>query len=443
MVNIITKKGKYFQIILLLLSVLILGCSSKKQTTQEGSGLKFTSKETLDKINKGKAPFIGSSKLPQSVDLSTKMPPPGNQGAQNSCIGWSIAYGMKSYQEKTARNWELVNGNEIAKQHVFSPAYIYNQINGGQDNGAVFQDAFNLLQTKGVASLSTDPYNDADFLSKPNSDANAEANNFKIAWAKLIDPQDINGIKSYLAKGYPVVIAVSFDEAFQDPKGPSTVTDMKIDAKAMGHAMLVVGYDEGKKCFRIMNSWGTEWRDGGFCWFTYDVFKKCVQECWIAKDEEIKKDIKPQDEVKIDNDNPIVDEILADIVIKNVDNNSKNPDDMEEGKCVKISGTVKLDKNFGDNAQILVLFDYDNGKPVLSADENFSYYDDGGVAGISESMDLSAYDDELISFTVYIPIEAFKIENGNPVNIRATPILFIDDFDATSGKPFAFKIKGE
>src|SRR5205085_6303594 len=128
-------------LIVILLSVLI-GCSSKKTTTtsstEEGTGLQFIEKETLDKINKGKAPMYGPSQLPASVDLSTKMPPPGNQGSQNSCVGWSIAYGMKSYQEKTARNWDVTSGDEINKQHVFSPAYIYNQINHGQDKGSRF-----------------------------------------------------------------------------------------------------------------------------------------------------------------------------------------------------------------------------------------------------------------------------------------------------------------
>ena len=241
MININAKIVRHFRIALILLAVLIMGCTSKKQSTHEGSGVKFTTLDILNKINKAKAPFIGSSKLPQSVDLSAKMPPPGNQGAQNSCVGWSIAYGMKSYQEKTARNWELLDGNEIKKEHVFSPAYIYNKINRGEDNGAQFTDAFNLLQSKGVSTLSTDPYNDADYLTKPNSAANTEANNFKIAWAKTIDPQDLSGIKSYLAKGYPVIIAVAFDDAFQDPAGPATVTSMKVDANAMGHAMLIVG----------------------------------------------------------------------------------------------------------------------------------------------------------------------------------------------------------
>jgi hypothetical protein len=433
---------RQFNIVLILLAVLAVGCSTKKQTTQEGSGLKFTGKDTLDKINKAKPPFIGSSKLPQSIDLSSKMPPPGNQGNQNSCVGWSIAYGMKSYQEKTERNWELTNGKEINKEHVFSPAYIYNQINGGKDEGAQFADAFNLLEIKGVASLSKDPYNDADYLSKPNETANSEAANYRIAWSKTIDPQDLNAIKSYLAKGYPIIIAVAFDDAFQDPAGPSTVTSMKIDNNSMGHAMLIVGYDEGKKCFRIMNSWGTEWRDGGFCWFTYDVFKQCIRECWIAKNVEGNEDIKPQDEVKVDNENPVIDELISDIKIKDIDNNSINPDDEQAGKCIKINGTVKLDRNFGNIAQILVFVDYENGNPVISADDNYEY-EDGGVAALSESIDINALDDEVKSFTIYIPVSALKINNGNNVKLAVTPILFVDDFDASSGEKFAFNISGD
>jgi hypothetical protein len=98
---------KHIFVILILLTVLITGCSTKNKLTKEGTGMKFTDKETLNKINKAKAPFIGSSKIPQSVDLSSKLPPPGNQGAQNSCVGWSIAYGMKSYQEKPPETGNL------------------------------------------------------------------------------------------------------------------------------------------------------------------------------------------------------------------------------------------------------------------------------------------------------------------------------------------------
>lgn len=429
---------KPIRIYLILILFVLAGCSSKKTTTtsstEEGSGMQFTEKETLDKINKGKAPFYGSSNLPASVDLSPKMPPPGNQGAQNSCVGWSIAYGMKSYQEKTARNWDVASGESIIKEHVFSPAYIYNQINHGQDKGSKFADAFNLLQTKGVASLSTNPYDQSDFTSPPTEDANKEASNFKIAWAKTIDPKDIEGIKSYLAKGYPVIIAVAFDKDFTKRDGDPVVKTMDVNA-GMGHAMLIVGYDDNKQCLRIMNSWGTDWRDGGFCWFTYDVFQKCIRECWIAKDMEDKKDINKEDEPQINNENPIVDELLTGLTIKNIEENSENAD----GKSVKFNCSVKLDNDFGDEARIIVFLNYDNGDPVLTANEKYSYMGKE-AAGYTEAINLTGYSEQVKDFSIYIPYSALKIDGDKKGNVNATPVLFIDDFDATVGKPVSFRI---
>lgn len=428
-------KRFYRFFLVLFIVVFIAGCSKTKQKP-EGTGMQFTDTATLNKVNNGKAPLIGSSKMPASVDLSSKMPPPGNQGSQNSCVGWSIAYGMKSYNEKTARNWELTSGNEINEQHVFSPAYIYNQINHGQDNGSKFTDAFNLLQTKGVASLSKDPYDDKDYLSKPSEDANTEAKNFKIAWSKKVDPKDVEGLKSYLSKGYPIIIAISFDQSFFDKNGPAVVNTMEVNA-TMGHAMLVVGFDDGKKAFKIMNSWGSDWREGGFCWFTYDIFKTITREAWIAKDEEDKKEIKTTDEPQVNDENPVVDEVLSDITVKDVDVNSTNPESHEDGKCLKITGTMKLDKNFGDNAQVVVFLNYADGKPVLAANDNYAYYN-GGAAGFTSVINLENYDEKTETFTIYIPYSALKIDNAG--NIFATPVLYIDDFDATDGKAFSFNI---
>ncbi|MEZ4955452.1 MAG: C1 family peptidase [Saprospiraceae bacterium] len=38
-----------------------------------------------------------------------------------------------------------------------------------------------------------------------------------------------------------------------------------------GHAMTIVGYDDGKNAFRIVNSWGTNWGDNGFAWVDYSL----------------------------------------------------------------------------------------------------------------------------------------------------------------------------
>ncbi|MCL2102000.1 MAG: hypothetical protein FWH22_09850, partial [Fibromonadales bacterium] len=38
------------------------------------------------------------------------------------------------------------------------------------------------------------------------------------------------------------------------------------------HAMVLVGYDDSKNAFRVLNSWGTSWGDRGSIWIDYDFF---------------------------------------------------------------------------------------------------------------------------------------------------------------------------
>ena len=49
-----------------------------------------------------------------------------------------------------------------------------------------------------------------------------------------------------------------------------------------GHAMCVIGYDDDLQggAFQIMNSWGQEWGDRGFCWIRYDDFEHFVKEAY-------------------------------------------------------------------------------------------------------------------------------------------------------------------
>ena len=76
-----------------------------------------------------------ASTLPHSVDLTSNFPTPGNQKSQNSCTAWAVSY-AKAAQEKKDHNWNVNWYN-----HKFSPAFIYNQINNGVDNGSSIDSA--------------------------------------------------------------------------------------------------------------------------------------------------------------------------------------------------------------------------------------------------------------------------------------------------------------
>jgi len=41
----------------------------------------------------------------------------------------------------------------------------------------------------------------------------------------------------------------------------------------VGHELVIVGYDDGRQAFKVQNSWGTDWAEGGFGWIAYDAAK--------------------------------------------------------------------------------------------------------------------------------------------------------------------------
>jgi len=199
--------------------------------------------------------------LPSSIDLSSNFPIPGDQGQQNSCVGWATAYALKSYQERLEMGW-LLN----TKEHVFSPAFVYNQINGGEDNGSSMIEALELIRDKGAATLATMPYDVNDYTTQPNYQATQEAAKYKaIGFQKL---NDILSIKSALANRSPVIAGISlYDSIYSVREVYNSATGSYLG----GHAITITGYDDNKYggAFKIINSWGQGWGDNGYFWMPY------------------------------------------------------------------------------------------------------------------------------------------------------------------------------
>ncbi|MBX7085418.1 MAG: hypothetical protein K1X70_03225 [Leptospirales bacterium] len=220
-------------------------------------------------------PAVRMRGLPSSVDLSSQMPPVSNQGQQNSCVAWATTYATRSYFEQKARQWGYdapVKGGR--GEHIFSPAYVYNQINGGRDQGSVMENAFDLLVRQGAAPWSVMPYTDKDYTTQPTAAQRSAASNYKLASYRRIPPGDIETIKAELAAGRPVVFGMGIDDNFYQLK--NSVYDQKGGKTYGGHAMALVGYDDGKSsprghrgAFKIINSWGTGWGDKGYGWISY------------------------------------------------------------------------------------------------------------------------------------------------------------------------------
>ncbi|HZP38059.1 MAG TPA: C1 family peptidase [Methylomirabilota bacterium] len=260
-----------------LLLALVAGPPPARAQTRP-TGLLFMSDTAYQSIPLAAPPLLGQ--VPPSVDLSTRFPEPGDQGNQNSCVGWAVAYALKSYQEGLERAW-----GTGPTAHRFSPAFVYNQIKKGPDcqGGTTFVEALNLLRRDGVASLADFPYRDTDCSRQPDPAVRMAARPFAIADWRRVNVQDPTEVKTQLASGFPVLIGMMVDTAFMQLRGEQAYAGAS-GKTAGGHAMILVGYDDARGAFKVMNSWGTQWGVGGFGWITYGAFAQTVREAYVAQD---------------------------------------------------------------------------------------------------------------------------------------------------------------
>lgn len=206
--------------------------------------------------------------LPNKVDLTSKFPTPGNQGNQGSCTAWAVCYALKSYQESQEHGWGI---SSSATQ--FSPAFVYNQINGGKDNGSSISKALDLLIEQGVCTLKYMPYNVNDYKTQPNSAQKNNASNFKAkSWSSI---RGVNSVKYHLAKGSGVVIRVYCYSDFSISTSNPIYDTIKSGEKKpnTGHAICLIGYDDSKQAFKFINSWGTNWGINGYGYISYKMFE--------------------------------------------------------------------------------------------------------------------------------------------------------------------------
>ena len=86
----------------------------------------------------------------------------------------------------------------------------------------------------------------------------------------------ITALIAALHDNNPVCFGTSVTNGFLGSSGPSIIDAPGAGAKfAGGHAMVIIGYKVTANglLFLVRNSWGTDWRDGGYCWMTEDYIR--------------------------------------------------------------------------------------------------------------------------------------------------------------------------
>ena len=248
--------------------------------------------------------------LPDKVDNSTSkyFPPIKSQGSQGSCVAWSQAYYQFTYEMNKSLD------RESSEENLFSPTFTYNMSNYGEDVGCFPNNTYSNMQKIGVAPLSLVPFTMEEHRNwYPQEEIWLEAAKYRVDEVRVLpnfrtgsgkqvtypDDPDINEIKTHLSNGHILSFGAYINrwkltkikENSACPENDAYIGEEVVKSTSpdigngYGHRMTIVGYndniwvdvngnnavDSGEMgAFKIANSWGTWWKNGGYIWMAYD-----------------------------------------------------------------------------------------------------------------------------------------------------------------------------
>lgn len=265
------------------LSLFLIVPSLLAQEAEHGTGLVFDLPSYRGTPYKAQLTAASYADIPKRASLEPYCPTPGDQGSYGTCVAFAVAYHMRTVLYGIEHG---ITDKTTLNASVFSPTFIYEQIKSADDltcqKGTNPIHALELMKTGGTARIATVPYHCGSPIT---SNALLEAvdytiNDFQVLFMPDVTDYDtrVNTVRKALAEGYPVVHCFTVVKSFY--KAPRVWRSQPSDGGAEGqhgrHAMLIVGYDDDLEggCFRVLNSWGPNWADGGYVWIPYGEFVK-------------------------------------------------------------------------------------------------------------------------------------------------------------------------
>jgi len=219
------------------------------------------------------APLVAADALPVSVDLSADVGTPFNpvysQQRLGSCGPHTAAADIV---------FAALKQQKIASVPMPSRLFIYyctRQLMGTlrSDSGVSNRDMLKALARYGWCDETLHPYSDQNtgsisdpFRRIPSQTAFQSAAKRKIGLYQSV-PQNLNTMLACLAGGDPFIAGFSVYSSLESKQVEMTgIIPMptRMDSQRGGHDVLIVGYNQTTQLFKLRNSWGTGWGQGGY-----------------------------------------------------------------------------------------------------------------------------------------------------------------------------------
>jgi C1A family cysteine protease len=209
--------------------------------------------------------------LPNKSELDlTKFSKVEDQKNLGSCTA-NAAAGIIEYMERMAK------GNHIDVSRLFVYKVTRKLMNEVGDTGAYLRDTLKAMRLFGALPEEYWPYVTSTFDAEPTAYQYAIAGNYKSLSYFRVDQQGMTAedillsIKQRIQKRLPLMFGFTCFSSLNSVKADGIIPFPTAGENMIGgHAVLLVGYDDDKKLFKIRNSWGESWGEKGYGYLPYD-----------------------------------------------------------------------------------------------------------------------------------------------------------------------------
>ena len=281
--------------LLLLLALIPVGLAAQPIYPIAPGGLVDTA--NLDAIpHYPKRLGFAGDELPPSSSLRAFCPTPQDQGQLATCTGWSVAYGALTILKAKQQG---ITDQQAIDAMAFDPYFPYLGLSSEEDQdcmaGVLLNEAIEFTIQWGGVAMQVHGLSCTDDLDETMLEEGLP--NRARAFYELFGYQDVDReqvvetVKRALHDGNPVLCniltylypynrmeAQSYEPSFwyvQDRWQPTArEKNRQLSQPAGPHNVVIIGYDDEKYggAFQVMNSYGSEWGEGGFFWISYDDF---------------------------------------------------------------------------------------------------------------------------------------------------------------------------
>lgn len=214
--------------------------------------------------------------------FSMVTPPVLNQGAEQSTTSIAVGYNQFSI----AKYYRLNSTSFSNSTNVMSPEMLYNavKLGGSVCGGTRLNDNYAYLANNGTCFWSSLPYSNTNGCASSliTNSMVSEARRNKISYSvnrDFIYVLDKGLTKITLNNKRPLVVLVRMENTAYN-SAPGFVWSSS-DGSSLGQtALTIVGFDDSKRAYKCMTTWGPTRCSSGFLWVDYDHMTRVALQAW-------------------------------------------------------------------------------------------------------------------------------------------------------------------